>query len=406
MMDGCCPTITVTPRRSAPCGPESDVERAVRLHAQGPPDDADRARPIWRSSCATDRHASRPARFRTPTRSRGASSAATSAGWSAGVERFRDELVLEVSEIARVQDADERRSGALPAVGLPGPRRARRLSRAPRRRGLRPRLPGAAERLLADASCGRPGAGRRARRAGHHAYLGGLLEHTVAVATLAHETCQLHPRLNSDLLLTAALTHDLGRTREFTYGAEIGLTEEGRLLGHLVIGERLISERGRRPRRAAAAGAAALRALPPRTVVGPRAAGSPRPRRWRCTGSTPSTPGSRARSSTASGTATWMLALCAAGPGVPLGCRPRVGSPSARQGPGGPSGLQNRQGGAAPRLEGSIPSPRRGWKSGVLRTRWRQGDVRHALLCERRASEMAGIGLGRCRTGHVSGLHG
>ena len=77
-------------------------------------------------------------------------------------------------------------------------------------------------------------------RAGHHAYLGGLLEHTVAVATLAYEVCQLHPRLNADLLLTAAITHDLGRTREFTYGAEIGLTDEGRLLGHLVIGERML----------------------------------------------------------------------------------------------------------------------------------------------------------------------
>jgi 3'-5' exoribonuclease len=80
-------------------------------------------------------------------------------------------------------------------------------------------------------------------RAGHHAYLGGLLEHTVAVATLALEVCQLHVRLNQDLLLTAAIVHDLGRIREFTYGAEIGLSEEGRLLGHLVIGERIISER-------------------------------------------------------------------------------------------------------------------------------------------------------------------
>src|SRR6202008_3915050 len=78
-------------------------------------------------------------------------------------------------------------------------------------------------------------------RAGHHAYLGGLLEHTVAVATLAASVCELHPRLNSDLLLTAALVHDLGRTREFTYGAEFGLTDEGRLLGHVVIGEGMIS---------------------------------------------------------------------------------------------------------------------------------------------------------------------
>ncbi len=67
----------------------------------------------------------------------------------------------------------------------------------------------------------------------------------MAVTQLALETCQLHPRLNSDLLLTAAIVHDIGRTREFTYGAEIGLSDEGRLLGHLVIGERILSEFGR-----------------------------------------------------------------------------------------------------------------------------------------------------------------
>src|SRR5919106_1711553 len=54
-------------------------------------------------------------------------------------------------------------------------------------------------------------------RGGHHAYLGGLLEHTVAVATLAHEACALHPRLDSDVLLAAALLHDVGKTREFEF---------------------------------------------------------------------------------------------------------------------------------------------------------------------------------------------
>ena len=80
-------------------------------------------------------------------------------------------------------------------------------------------------------------------RGAHHSYLGGLLEHTVAVATLAHETCQLHPGVNSDLLICAAIVHDLGRTREFTYGAEIGITDEGRLLGHMAIGARMLTER-------------------------------------------------------------------------------------------------------------------------------------------------------------------
>jgi 3'-5' exoribonuclease len=79
-----------------------------------------------------------------------------------------------------------------------------------------------------------------ATRAAHHAYLGGLLEHTVGVATLAVETCQLHQRLDQDLLLTAAIVHDLGRTRELTLGAEIGLSDEGRLLGHVELGLRVL----------------------------------------------------------------------------------------------------------------------------------------------------------------------
>jgi 3'-5' exoribonuclease len=77
-------------------------------------------------------------------------------------------------------------------------------------------------------------------RAGHHSYLGGLLEHTVAVATLSMELCTLHPRLDSDLLMAAALLHDVGKVREFTYGAEFGLTEEGELLGHLAIGAEIL----------------------------------------------------------------------------------------------------------------------------------------------------------------------
>ncbi|MGH2986417.1 MAG: HD domain-containing protein, partial [Solirubrobacterales bacterium] len=79
-----------------------------------------------------------------------------------------------------------------------------------------------------------------ATRTSHHAYLGGLLEHTVAVGTLVGEVCQLHPRLDSDLLMAAAIVHDAGRAREFTYGAEFGISEEGRMLGHLAIGAEVV----------------------------------------------------------------------------------------------------------------------------------------------------------------------
>jgi 3'-5' exoribonuclease len=78
---------------------------------------------------------------------------------------------------------------------------------------------------------------------GHHSYAGGLLEHTVGVATLCRETAQLHPRLRSDLLLTAAVLHDAGRTVELTRGPAFRPTDEGRLLGHVHLGLRLIEAR-------------------------------------------------------------------------------------------------------------------------------------------------------------------
>jgi 3'-5' exoribonuclease len=77
----------------------------------------------------------------------------------------------------------------------------------------------------------------------HHAYAGGLLQHTVGVATLVRETTQLHQRLRSDLVLAAALLHDLGRIRELGRGPAFRPTDEGRLLGHVHLGLRLIEER-------------------------------------------------------------------------------------------------------------------------------------------------------------------
>jgi 3'-5' exoribonuclease len=80
---------------------------------------------------------------------------------------------------------------------------------------------------------------------GHHGYAGGLLEHTVGVATLCRETAHLHPRLRFDLLLAAALLHDVGRTRELQSGPSFRQTDEGRLLGHVHLGLRMIEERAR-----------------------------------------------------------------------------------------------------------------------------------------------------------------
>jgi len=77
----------------------------------------------------------------------------------------------------------------------------------------------------------------------HHSYAGGLLEHTVGVATICRETAQLHPRLRNDLLIAAALVHDIGRTSELTQGPTFRQTDEGRMLGHVHLGLRLVEAR-------------------------------------------------------------------------------------------------------------------------------------------------------------------
>ncbi len=83
-------------------------------------------------------------------------------------------------------------------------------------------------------------------RSGHHAYQGGLLEHTVGVASLAQTLTQWHPRLDPDLLVAAAIVHDVGHIRAWRLGATFEATDEGRLLGHVAIGHGIVEAAARR----------------------------------------------------------------------------------------------------------------------------------------------------------------
>lgn len=155
------------------------------------------------------------------------------------VEQFRGQLSAELEEVRKIDPAE-----VDPADFLPTAYRDREelegflehLSREVHHPGYR----AVVEDLLFTGETAEDFRLAPCTRAGHHAYIGGLSEHTVAVGTLATETCVLHPKLNSDLLMAAALVHDIGKTGEFTYGAEIGLSERGRTLGHLQIGAELI----------------------------------------------------------------------------------------------------------------------------------------------------------------------
>jgi 3'-5' exoribonuclease len=155
------------------------------------------------------------------------------------VERFRGELVAEVEEIQAVDQAELDPTGFLPAAYRDAEELQGFLEHLSRE-VHDPALRAVVERVLFTEPVAAEFRRAPCTRAGHHAYVGGLLEHTVAVATLVGEVCQLHPRLDSDLLMAAALLHDVGKVREFTYGAEFGITEEGRLLGHLALGAEIV----------------------------------------------------------------------------------------------------------------------------------------------------------------------
>lgn len=77
----------------------------------------------------------------------------------------------------------------------------------------------------------------------HHGFIGGLLEHTLSVTKLCYFYCQQYPMLNKDLLLTAAMFHDIGKLEELSDFPENDYTDDGQLLGHIVIGCEMLAAR-------------------------------------------------------------------------------------------------------------------------------------------------------------------
>jgi 3'-5' exoribonuclease len=158
---------------------------------------------------------------------------------SGRVERFRGELVAEIDDVRAIDAESLDPAAYLPSAYRDDDELAGFLEHLARE-VHDPALRAVVERVVLTDPVASEFRRAPCTRAGHHAYLGGLLEHTVSVGTLVGDVCQLHPRLDSDLLMAAALVHDVGKVREFSYGAEFGITEEGRLLGHLAIGAEIV----------------------------------------------------------------------------------------------------------------------------------------------------------------------
>lgn len=82
-----------------------------------------------------------------------------------------------------------------------------------------------------------------AAKAIHHGFIGGLLEHSLSVTKLCDYYCSAYPILKRDLLLAAAMLHDIGKIKELSLFPENDYTDDGQLLGHIVMGSEMVSEK-------------------------------------------------------------------------------------------------------------------------------------------------------------------
>jgi 3'-5' exoribonuclease len=155
---------------------------------------------------------------------------------------FQNRLQMTVHKMARVLDADVDFTDFFPASTrdpLEMFAELRALVSAMRN----PHLKALLDAFLNDEPLARMYRTAPAAKHVHHAYLGGLIEHVLSVCRLCHLTSSHYGNLDPDLLLTGAILHDVGKVAELTYERSFGYSSEGQLLGHIIIGLRMLNEK-------------------------------------------------------------------------------------------------------------------------------------------------------------------
>lgn len=157
---------------------------------------------------------------------------------SGKVNTYKDSLQVNISDLARANGIDM-------ADFLPASRRPKEAMLAE----LRVQIDALADpwqmlaaSLLLEGPLAGPFATAPAARGMHHAYVGGLLEHSLSMAALAGHLAGHYPHINRDLLVCGALLHDLGKALEYSLTNGIAVTDDGRLVGHIVRGVVLIEQ--------------------------------------------------------------------------------------------------------------------------------------------------------------------
>lgn len=160
------------------------------------------------------------------------------------VQLFQGALQVILNSLERVPTGQAEIADFLPHTDKDVPTLQQQLKTILRKIG-HPPLRALAECFLVDPAFLRDFSRAPAGVRNHHAYVGGLLEHVVNMLEAADRLAPLYPKVDRDLLLMGVFLHDIGKLRELSYERVFGYTDEGQLVGHLVIGVSMLNDKAR-----------------------------------------------------------------------------------------------------------------------------------------------------------------
>ncbi|MHC1741779.1 MAG: 3'-5' exoribonuclease YhaM family protein [Syntrophobacteraceae bacterium] len=161
---------------------------------------------------------------------------------SGRTEKYRDELQIQIQSISPADLGAIDPADFLPVCPIETEvllQRLKRLAGSVKRRPLQLLL----RSILGDRSLMDRFARAPAAKSVHHAYLGGLLEHSVSVAGVVTRIAKHYEELDAEILVVGALLHDVGKVDEYVYDLYFDYSDAGRLLGHMVLGLRIVEEK-------------------------------------------------------------------------------------------------------------------------------------------------------------------
>ncbi len=163
---------------------------------------------------------------------------------------FKGELQLIIEHIEQIEPNTEQLRDLLPASARPASDMFRELV------GMldtvqHPAMQALLKEYLSDEALMDQFRQAPAAKMMHHAYLGGLLEHTLNLLKLANVVCPLYPKINRDIVMVGLFLHDLGKTRELSYDGAFSYTDRGELIGHIVDGAIMLHDKAQQVMRSA-----------------------------------------------------------------------------------------------------------------------------------------------------------